>query len=251
MDIKLDWRKTHNILGGATVVFLVGVGIKKLIETISNKEKNSFEKHRFDTEGFDSLGRDQRGYDRSGFDKDGFDIFGRDRDGYSKSGFARDGFSRTGYDRQGYGRDRYSELGIDRAGFSRQFYSEHIEQLQKHLSKAFRQMQSGEYRYALYDARVIMEESIKLIVQHEDGQEEMGDRLIENLKICEQKQLLDNEFIDKLHNARKICNLNGHEFGFDEHLSYKTTYFVIMQVKELLAITTNALACTVIQGGEQ
>lgn len=94
-----------------------------------------------------------------------------------------------------------------------------------------------------------MEEAIKLIVQHERGQAALGDRLLVNLKICECNQLLDNEFIDKLHDARKICNMNGHEFGSDNRLSHNKVYFVIMQVRDLLNNTEKYTGTCLISGG--
>lgn len=271
MNASLNSKTALGILGGVAGAILVGFGIEELIDAISKNNKNGFGKQGFDwggfnrqgynragynrrgfdpkgfdkngfgEDGFDRSGFDQGGYDRSGFNKDGFNRCGRDIEGYDRNGFAQDGFSRAGYDRQGYGRNRYNGLGIDRSGCCRQFYSAYIKQLQDRLSQAFRQMQYGEYRYALYDARVIMEEALKLIVQHEGGQAELGDRLIANLKTCECKQLLENEFINKLHGVRKICNANGHEFGSDEHLSHNKIYFVIMQVRDLLNNTEKAL----------
>lgn len=272
--MNLNSKPALGIVGGVIGALLIGFGIEELIEAISKNDKNDFHKQDFDPQGynragynrqgfdpegfdkegfgsngFDRTGLDQKGYDRSGFDSDGFDRCGRDTEGYDRAGFARDGFNRGGHDRQGYGRDRYNGLGIDRAGCCRQFYSSYIEQLQDRLSQASRQMQYRKYRYALYDARIIMEEALKLIVQHERGKAALGDRLLANLKICECKQLLDNEFIDKLHDARKICNANGHEFGSDDRISHNKVYFVIMQVRDLLNNTEKYIGTCLISGG--
>ncbi|MGN0442601.1 MAG: hypothetical protein ACI4FO_07835 [Acutalibacteraceae bacterium] len=209
-------------------------GFNKYGFDISGYDCEGYDRDGYSADGYDRTGRDKRGYDRNGFDAEGFDRFGRDAEGYYRNGFARDGFNREGFDHQGYGRDHYNCSGIDRAGCCRQFYSVYIEQLRERLCQAFEQMQHGKYRYALYDARVVLEKALKLIVQHVGGQSELGDKLLANLKICERQQLLDIELIDRLHDARKICNINGHEFGAEEQFTHNKVYFVIIQVRELL-----------------
>lgn len=224
---KTAWGIVRRTIG----LMILGFGLEELNARLT----------RYDKDGFDAQGFDRNGFDRCGFNSEGYDRFGRDKDGYYKNGFARDGFNREGYDHQGFGRDRYNCSGVDRAGCCRQFYASYIEQLRDRHSQAFQQMQYRKYRYALHDARVVLEEALKLLVQHVGGQAELGDNILANLKICERKQLLDIEFIDRLHGARKICNINGHEFGADEQLTHNKVYFVIMQVRDLLNEVENLL----------
>ena len=198
-------------------------------------DSEGFDRQGYDLDGYDHSGRDKRGFDREGFDIDGYDRFGRDTEGYRRNGFGLDGFNREGYDWQGYDRDRYNASGLDRAGHCRQYYSDHITQLRDRLDEAFKQLQRGELRYAVYDARIVMEDTLRMIVQHVDGNVNNDDRMLINLKICEHKHLLeDNDFLDRLHDVRRICNANGHEFDAEENMSHNRVHFVVMQVRDLL-----------------
>lgn len=196
---------------------------------------DGYDRQGFDIDGYDRSGRDKRGYDRNGFDVDGFDRFGRDAEGFRRNGFGIDGFNREGYDWQGYGRDRYNASGLDRAGHCRQYYSDHIEQLRGRLDEAYQQLQRGEFRYAIYDARVVMEDALRMIVHHSEGADDSDDRMLVNLKICEHKHLLNNnEFLDRLHGVRRICNANGHELDAEETMSHNKVHFVVIQIRDLL-----------------
>ena len=198
-------------------------------------DADGYDRQGFDINGFDRNGRDKRGFDRDGFDIDGFDRFGRDAEGYRRNGFGIDGFNRDGYDWQGYGRDRYNASGLDRAGRGRQYYSDHIDQLRERLDEAYQQLQRGEFRYAVYDARVVMEDALRMIVQHTEGSNDSDDRMLVNLKICERKHLLeDSEFLDRLHDVRRICNANGHEINAEDSLTHNKVHFVVMQIRDLL-----------------
>lgn len=224
-------------------------------------DKSGYNKDGYDKDGYDSSGFDHEGYDRDGYnadgynrsglnrsgfdkygyDKEGFDRFGRDREGYNRHGFARDGFNRDGIDRQGYDRNGYNSYGVDRANFCSEFYSRQIECLNDRLDQASLQMKNEAHRYALYDARVILEEAIRLLVQHFEGNIAISNSILVNLKICENRHLLEDDFIDKLHAVRKICNINGHEFTAEEQFTYDKVYFVIMQVRDLLRIAEEIL----------
>ena len=198
-------------------------------------DSEGFDRQGYGADGYDRSGRDRRGFDRNGFDIDGFDRFGRDAEGFRRNGYGLDGFNRDGYDWQGYGRDRYNAAGIDRAGHDRDYYSDHIDQLRGRLDEAYQQLKRGEYRYAVYDARVVMEDALRMIVQHAEGSNDSDDRMLINLKICERKRLLnDNEFLDRLHDVRRICNANGHELDAETGMSHNKVHFVVMQIRDLL-----------------
>lgn len=198
-------------------------------------DQDGFDRQGYDANGYDHTGRDKRGYDRDGFDADGYDRFGRDADGFRRNGFGLDGFNRAGLDWQGYGRDRYNDKGLDRAGHCRQYYSDQLEQLRLRLDEAYQQLKDGGYRYAVYDARVVMDEALRMLVQHEEGRKESDDTMLVNLKICERKQLLkDSAFLDRLHGVRRICNSNGHELDAEDTMSHNKVHFVVMQIRDLL-----------------
>jgi hypothetical protein len=272
--IAIDKKITATSVAVGLGITLLGLGILELIEKHTTYDKDGFDKDGFDRRGFDRDGYNSRGFDchgygRDGFDsygygKDGFDAFGfdgngynvlgfdrkgfdrggRDSEGYNRHGFTKDGFNRNGYDWEGYGKDKYNTLGIDRAGYTRQKYSSNLEKIRSYLNEAFEEMKLYNYRHALFDARCVFEEMLKLIVSHSIGPHRLGENTLENLKICEQKKLLgeDNSFIDKLHGVRKICNLNTHELTSAESISHDQVHFTIMQIKDLLDFAETSLA---------
>lgn len=195
--------------------------------------RNGFNADGFDTNRFDQDGRDQEGFNRAGYDAEGF----------HRNGYNRNGFNREGYDWQGYGRDGYNVSGIDRYGNNRQYYTQYIAKLFTIKEKAFKQMKDGEFVYALLDARMILEEVINLVVGHSIGEKGIGDNLLENLKICEKKNLLkeDEDYMNRLHGVRKLCNPNMHSISNTESLTYNQVYFAIMQIKDLLTVAENVL----------
>lgn len=222
---------------------------------IDGFDRHGYDELGFDCEGFDHQGFtadgynrdgwDRRGFNRQGYDAEGFDRYGRDAEGYYRNGYDRDGFNRDGYDRQGYGRDFYSESGFDRAGKSSENYVDYIGKLYLRLRDAHRQMENGAFRYAINDARLVMEETLRLVVEHASGTDNIGDGLLENLKICENKNLLsvEPEFIDRLHGVRHICNEVTHELAASDRLTHQKTYFVIMQTRDLLKSAETTLCC--------
>lgn len=199
----------------------------------------------YTADGYNKDGLDRRGFNREGYDAEGYDRFGRDSEGYYRNGYDLSGFNREGYDRQGYGRDRYSAAGFDRAGRSATQYINLLGKLNIRLNDAQRQLDIGEFRYAVNDARLVMEEVLRLVVEHNEGAENAGDCLLENLKICEHKNLLlvENVFIDRLHGVRHICNEVTHELDASERLTHQKTYFVIMQTRDLLRSAEKTLCC--------
>lgn len=222
---------------------------------IDGFDRHGYDEQGFDCEGFDNQGFtadgynrdgwDRRGYNRQGFDAEGYDRYGRDAEGYYRNGYNREGFNRDGFDRQGYGRNFYSEAGFDRAGRNAGNYVEYIGRLYLRLRDAQLQMENGAFRYAINDARLVMEETLRLVVEHASGTDSIGDSLLENLKICENKDLLsaESEFIDRLHGVRHICNEVTHELSASDRLTHQKTYFVIMQTRDLLRTAETTLCC--------
>lgn len=87
-----------------------------------------------------------------------------------------------------------------------------------------------------------MEDALRMIVQHAEGNNESDDRMLINLKICEHKHLLDdNDFWDRLHGVRHICNANGHELDAEEGMSHNKVHFVVMQIRDLLVSAEKTL----------
>lgn len=218
-------------------------------------DRHGYDEQGFDCEGFDHQGYtadgynrdgwDRRGFNRAGFDADGFDRYGCDAEGYNRNGFDRNGYNRDGYDRQGYGRNFYSQAGFDRAGRTAPQYIDLMGRLYLRLRDAQHQLNIGEFRYAVNDARLVMEEVLRLVVEHAGGTESSGDCLLENLKICENRGLLSVEavFIDRLHGVRHICNEVTHELDASDRLTHQKTFFVIMQTRDLLKSAEKTLCC--------
>ena len=283
--MNMNFKSTLTVAGGLLGGALLVCGADLLIDRLTRYDANGFDKHGFDREGYDRHGynmdgynragfdidgfdqhgydelgfdcegydhqgftadgydrngRDRRGFNRDGFDAEGYDRFGRDADGYYRNGFDRDGFNRAGY-----GRDYYSATGFDRAGRTPRQYVDLLGRLYIRLHDAKRQLDLGEYRYAVNDARLVMEEALRLVVEHAGGVDSTGDCLLENLKICEDRSLLAVEevFIDRLHGVRHICNEVTHELEASERLTHQKTYFVVMQTHDLLKSAEETLCC--------
>ena len=87
-----------------------------------------------------------------------------------------------------------------------------------------------------------MEEALRMIVQHALGSNYVDDKMVKNLKICENSHLIsDTEFLGRLHSVRRICNANGHELDAEAGMSHNTVHFVVMQIRDLLDIAEQIL----------
>lgn len=142
-----------------------------------------------------------------------------------------------------YDKNGYNQLGIDKAGHGRKYYRKVMKQLRIRLDEGYQQLQHGQFRYAIYDARAVLHTALKLIVQHTNGTDHVGDHLLENMKICEREHLLgDNtDFLTRLHEVRCICECSKNGFTAHRNLNYHKVYFVVMQVKDLLNQMENML----------
>lgn len=124
----------------------------------------------------------------------------------------------------------------------KKYYVEDIRQLRYLLDEAYQQMQMGQFRYALYDAGIVMREAVKMIVRHENGGD-ISDNLLENMRICKREKLFgtDREFINRLYEVYHICESERYGLKVEEHINHRKMYFVIMQLKDLLNFVENRL----------
>lgn len=99
-------------------------------------------------------------------------------------------------------------------------------------------MKEHKYRYAIFDAKVIIEEAIQLLLGHSLGSFKFDEKnkLFSIINLCKGEKLLDTDEIDKIHEVRKIANSNGHEFGYDEEVPHDKVHFVVMQTLDLLNV---------------
>ena len=227
---------SKKLVGGGIVFSLIIFVIRMIVhKTKNNKyDEDGYDRHGYDLDGFDKFGRNQKGYDRDGYDKDGYNSRGLDKEGFNRKGYGIDGFNRQGYDRQGYGRDKYNIKGLDRANKTRDDYSSLITRLNVRLDEAHQQLRQNNYRYAVQDARLVMEEILHAIIQHDQGHNDIDDSMLKNLRICEKKGLINNETLRRLHSIRRIGNENGHELDAEDSLTYNKVHFVIKEVRDLL-----------------
>ncbi len=235
---KNDLKITGIVIGSIGGLFALGKTFPHILRNRKydkdGYDNEGYDRHGYDSDGFDRSGRDAHGYDRQGYDKDGYNSRGLDADGYRRNGFDLDGFNRDGYDRLGYGRDRYNSSGLDRANHTRDYYSDLIARLRKRLYEAHQQLRQESFRYAVQDARLVMEETIRALVQHEQGSNDSDDSTLNNLKLCEKKGLIDADTLSRLHDIRRIGNENGHELDAENYMTYNKVHFVIKQVQALL-----------------
>lgn len=116
----------------------------------------------------------------------------------------------------------------------RGYFAENIKELRYLLDEAYQQMQKGEYRYAIYDAEIVMQESVKIILKYNNGY--VSDDLLMNIKTCERRRILgdDKESVRKLYEVYHICKSYNLNINKEKNLNYKKVNFAIMQLKDLL-----------------
>ena len=184
---------------------------------------------KYDADGYDTDGFDKNGYDREGFDRRGYNRRGLDRDGYNKSGY-KNGFDRSGHNRYGYLRTGYNDDGIDVSGKNTAFYFNEVNRMTEQISRAKKQMDIGEFDYALSDIRVGLEIGAKAFIRHYVGYRSIKDKLYDNLNIC--KKYLPEYFYDKLQSARHQCSPTQHDTEERGNKSYKQVYFAWKTLEE-------------------
>jgi hypothetical protein len=231
-NIRIN-NSTRNIILTTLGTLAIEYGISYLIEKLDE----------YDSDGFNKEGYDKAGYNIQGYDKDGFNRKGFNKSGFDRNGYNRAGFDRSGYDWEGYAENRYNGRGVDRYGNTCQYYYHYLNKLYNLKEEAFAQLKNEQYVYALLDIRLILEESMVLIIGHSLGQRGLGDGLVENMRICEKNDLLncDSDFYNRIHGVRKICNPNMHSISSTENITHGQVHFAIMQTKELLKVVESNL----------
>lgn len=170
-------------------------------------------------------------YDEDGFDSDGYDRDGYDKDGYNRMGYNRMGYNRDGYNIVGYDKFGYNKLGFDCSNHNRAYYSNEVQGCLEQLKKGKSQMKEHAYTYAAIEIRKGMEKGVSCIVSHK-GSESYCNTLHECITYCQDRQLLDSEFCQKLYQAKKICNSGAH--NNEEEITYNQLYFAYKIYEELI-----------------
>lgn len=192
----------------------------------------------YDKDGYDKNGYDRNGFDSSGFNSEGFDRRGYDLEGYNKNGYNRLGFDRFGYNQKGYDKNGYNILGLDICGKSHDSYIEVISILEKEKEFAFESLKNDQLDIARLKARTIMEDAITLIIKHYYGESSSYVNKKLQTKIEVLKKLnkdIDDEFISRCHEVRRICNPAMHTV-LESTITHNKAHFVVMQAKESLEL---------------
>lgn len=204
-------------------------------------DRDGFDRDGYNHKGFDRSGRDKRGYDQNGRNEAGYDRRGYDIEGYDNHGFAEDGFNREDLDCDGFNRHGYNVAGIDRNRKCKEVYEKLFVLLHGYLQKAFTLHKKGEYAYALYEARRVLEETLEQFITHYLGESMLGKTPEENINICYHKRLLSEDVAQSLHSARRQCNKDPHEIDARDSLDPQTVWTVLLQVESFLEIAENDL----------
>lgn len=128
---------------------------------------------------------------------------------------------------------RYDENGFDCAGFSQQYYSAAIDSLLNRVCKAGKQMQQGNYEYAVFGAKTATESAAKMLLCHNGL---VTGRMEQDIDDCRRYGLITDEMAGRLHGVRLLGNFNGHSFYAPENLTHGQAYFAIMQALEFLSV---------------
>lgn len=130
----------------------------------------------------------------------------------------------------------YTLTGLDPAGRSPHYYARLIRSLRIRLNDACRQINGGELRYAIYDARTVMDETLRMVVNHSDGTAKTEQTMIDNLTACENRHLIhgSKDFFNRLHRIRIMGNANGHRLDAEKKETGNKVCSAIMTIHELL-----------------
>ena len=127
---------------------------------------------------------------------------------------------------------RYDENGFDCAGFSQQYYRTAVDSLLNRVCKAGKQMQDGNYEYAIFGAKTAAESAAKMLLCHNGF---ATGRMEEDIDDCRRYGLISDEMAGRLHGVRLLGNFNGHSFYATENLTHGQAYFAIMQTLDFIS----------------
>jgi len=127
---------------------------------------------------------------------------------------------------------RYDENGFDCAGFSQQYYRTAVDSLLNRVCKAGKQMQAGNYEYAVFGAKTAAESAAKILLCHNGY---ATGRMEEDIDDCRRYGLITDEMAGRLHGVRLLGNFNGHSFYAPENLTHGQAYFAIMQTLDFIS----------------
>lgn len=119
------------------------------------------------------------------------------------------------------------------------FYFNEVHRMTEQISRAKKQMDIGEFDYALSDIRVGLEIGSKAFIRHYVGYQCIKDNLCDNLNIC--KKYLPVDFYDKLQSARRQCNPTQHDTEERGKKSYNQVYFAWKTLEEFRDYLQNHL----------
>lgn len=230
---------------GAGVVAAGGLITKKVADNVI-RDENGYNRNGYDRNGYDKVGYNKAGYNRDGYDRDGYDRRGYNRAGYDRTGYNYDGYDRMGYDRNGYDANGYNRAGYDQDGFNKYGFNyigqnrggrtlvdlkTKIVVAQRHLRKAYKELDKKSFSYSLMECRQGMEGLIKELILHYLGSSYYYSDLCKNINVCEQNGLITSDESTKLHQARMHCNDAVHG---NEEKTYNQVFFVCKMLEWLI-----------------
>ena len=127
---------------------------------------------------------------------------------------------------------RYDVNGFDCAGFTQQYYRKAVDSLLNRVCKAGKQMQEGNYEYAVFGAKTAVESAVRMLLCHNGL---TTGRMEEDIDACKRYGLITDEMANRLHGVRLLGNFNGHSFYAPENLTHGQAYFAIMQALDLIS----------------
>lgn len=104
-------------------------------------------------------------------------------------------------------------------------------------------LNQGSYRYALLNSRIIIDDTLSLLLGHYLGNTYSGAKLSTKLRVCKEHRLLgtDYEFVNGLHGVCKVCNSRLHTIENEHDTTHQQVYFTIMQTQKLLQMAEKKL----------
>lgn len=127
---------------------------------------------------------------------------------------------------------RYDENGFDCAGFTQQYYRKAVDSLLNRVCKAGKQMQEGNYEYAVFGAKTAAESAARMLLCHNGIP---TGRMEEDIDACKRYGLITDEMASRLHGVRLLGNFNGHSIYAPENLTHGQAFFAIMQALDFIS----------------
>lgn len=136
-----------------------------------------------------------------------------------------------------YVKHGFDSNGLDAAGHDVEYYKNVIQEMTALSEKAKIQMDNHEYKEALLNVRLTIENGVRCILCHWGVELDKRKKIVADIDSCGNYNLLSSDMVSKLQSARKHCNDLMHASGVEKQINqvffcYKVSCELIEAIKE-------------------